>query len=62
MRRFADSLHTGIFFRIAIAWSDNVTMECAADCFAIFHDSGGGAYLNATVLKHFDAVNYFKFF
>jgi hypothetical protein len=57
MRRFANSLNSSIFRSVVIAWSDNVAMECAADCFAIFHDSGCGAYLDATVLKHFDAVN-----
>ena len=35
-----------------------MAVKRAADLFAIFKDGGLGAYLYATILNYFDAVNY----
>jgi hypothetical protein len=40
MRCSAYSLHASIFCAVVIAWGDNVTVECAADLFAVFEDGG----------------------
>jgi hypothetical protein len=62
VRSFADSLHACIFGAVVIAGRDNVTVECAADLFAVFEDGGLCAGMNAAVLKDFDLIDHYVFF
>jgi hypothetical protein len=62
VRRGANCLHASIFCAVVIAWSDNVTVECAADLFAVFEDGSLSAYLHATIFDNFDVINYYIFF
>jgi hypothetical protein len=57
----ADSLHAGVFGAVVIAGGDNVTVECAADLFAVFKDGSLCAYLHAAILKDFDVINHYVF-
>jgi hypothetical protein len=57
----ADSLHAGVFGAVVIAGGDNVTVECAADLFAVFEDGGLCAYLHNAVLKDFDFIDNYGF-
>jgi hypothetical protein len=53
----ADSLHASIFCAVVITGGDNVTVEGAANLFAVFKDGGLDANLHAAIFDNFDLIS-----